>query len=481
MVPLTATPTSLDFESPAAIPETLTATTQDTNNITARGASCAAVSPPSLPPDKSPGNSVYPVQFAVTPVAVGNCMVVLSDMKSVVDSIPVNVGAAGDMFFVAHEDDDLLFMNPDIAAAFAAGQYITTVYITAGSCPGVGNDGAYYLTREAGALAAYAKLAGVANEWTVTDQPVRELRLTAQPRVSLVFFRLPESNSEAGDVCAAASTNLKGLWNNGLARPDLALTSLDGAHSYTRDHLIAAITSLIRRWHPTHIGTLDASGMFGDGTDPSDRQIFYPGLNGGSCYYYDHSDHYYSALFTGAASDAYGDVHTLSRFRGYNHANDAPNLGGNDLTTKFDVFKAYADHDDLISGPPYEGLYPPWLQRRYDADLSPAPVQSLCGQLGFAQAASSSTHSGQPLAQQPIVQLQDADGANQAIAGVEVSALLVLKHGIRRKLATVTTDAAGHATFRGLDITAPAGQYPLEFTAPHYVKTRVQVDVTSAP
>jgi hypothetical protein len=62
-----------------------------------------------------------------------------------------------------------------------------------------------------------------------------------------------------------------------------------------------------------------------------------------------------------------------------------------------------------------------------------------------------------------------------------VSALLVLRHGIRRKLATVTTDAAGHATFRGLDITGPAGQYPLEFTAPHYVTSRMLIDVTAAP
>ena len=232
---------------------------------------------------------------------------------------------------------------------------------------------------------------------------------------------------------------------------------------------------------PTQIGPLDASGMFGDGTDPSGRQIFYPELNGGSCYYYDHSDHYYSALFTGAASDTYDDVHTLSRFRGYNHANDAPNLTGTDLTTKFDVFKAYAEHDDLIAGPPFDGLYSPWLERQYDADLSPAPVQSLCGQLGFAQAASSSAISGPPLAQQPIVQLQDADGAHQAIGGVDVSALLVLRHGVRRKLATVTTDAAGHATFSGLYITAPAGRYPLEFTALHYVKTRVSIDLSASP
>ena len=105
----------------------------------------------------------------------------LTDKKGVRVVVPVNVGAAGAMFFVAHEDDDLLFLNPDIDAAFAAGKYVTTVYLTAGSCTGDVGEGAYYLTREAGDLEAYAHLAGVANEWTVTTQPIRELRLTAQP------------------------------------------------------------------------------------------------------------------------------------------------------------------------------------------------------------------------------------------------------------------------------------------------------------
>ena len=95
------------------------------------------------------------------------------------------------------------------------------------------------------------------------------------------------------------------------------MTSLDDANSYTRSQLVAALTGLIRRWHPTRIQTLDASGLFGEGDDPSGRQIVYPSL-GGACYYYDHSDHFYSAMFAGAASDAYADAHTLARHRGYN-------------------------------------------------------------------------------------------------------------------------------------------------------------------
>ena len=161
-------------------------------------------------------------------------------------SVSINVGAAGAMFFVAHEDDDLLFLNPDIAHAFADGRYIITVYFTAGSCTGDTGENAYYLDREAGVRAAYARLANVANEWTVIDQPVREVRLTAEPRISLVFFRLHASKSEAGNVCDLAATNLRGLFNDGVTDADIALTSLDEVHSYTRSQLFAAVTGPIR-------------------------------------------------------------------------------------------------------------------------------------------------------------------------------------------------------------------------------------------
>jgi hypothetical protein len=479
-LPLTATPSSLDFASPAAASRSLAATVQYTGLITATGGSCATVSPLSVPATKPPGSAVYLARFTVSPAAVGTCTVTLTDKKGVRVVVPVNVGAAGAMFFVAHEDDDLLFLNPDIDDAFAAGKYVTTVYLTAGSCTGDVGEGAYYLTREAGELEAYAHLAGVANEWTLTTQPIRELRLTAQPRISLVFFRLPASKSEAGDVCDLAATNLRGLWNDGQAEPSLAMTSLDDANSYTRSQLIAALTGLIRRWHPTLIETLDASGLFGGGDDPSGRLITYPSL-GGACYYYDHSDHFYSAVFAGEASEGYADPHTLARHRGYNSANEAANVTGADLTTKAAVFQAYAQHDAFILSPPYIGLYQPWLERQYDADVSPAPVQPLCGRMGFAQAASSTATSGQPLAQQPVVQLQDADGTEVAVAGVQVTVALIDPASIRTTLATVATDANGRAAFSGLTIAGGAGRYFLDFTAAGYTEAVVPVDVTPAP
>ena len=340
-VPLTAIPSALDFASPAAASRQVRVAVQYTTVVTATNAACATVTPLSVPTSKPPNSSVYIATFTISPAAVGICTLGFTDKKGARVSVSVNVGAAGAMFFAAHEDDDLLFLNPDIPHAFAAGKYVTVVYLTAGSCTGDTGEQAYYLDREAGVRAAYARMANVADEWTVTDQPIREVRLTAEPRISLVFFRLPASKSEAGNVCDLAATNLRGLWNDGLPDADLALTSLDEAHSYTRAQLVAAVTGLLRRWHPVQIETLDNRGLFGTGADVSGRQIVFTG-NGGNCYYYDHSDHYYSAKFAWLADESYADVHTITRHRGYNIANENANLAAADIPLKRAMFRRMA-------------------------------------------------------------------------------------------------------------------------------------------
>lgn len=77
-----------------------------------------------------------------------------------------------DLQIVAHEDDDIIFMNPDIQDSIASGNMVRTVWVTAGNvCPngggtcsdlpaGVPSDTAYWHARERGALAAYATMAG---------------------------------------------------------------------------------------------------------------------------------------------------------------------------------------------------------------------------------------------------------------------------------------------------------------------------------
>src|SRR4051812_27265299 len=69
------------------------------------------------------------------------------------------------MNIVAHEDDDLLFLSPDLIHDVQAGRCVRTVFVTAGAFPGATDYGGQ---REAGSRAANALMAGVANSWTTT-------------------------------------------------------------------------------------------------------------------------------------------------------------------------------------------------------------------------------------------------------------------------------------------------------------------------
>jgi len=82
-----------------------------------------------------------------------------------------------DLNIVAHQDDDILFMNPDILNAVVAGHRQVTVFITAGNIGlsdndpnfGLGPDPQYPIERENGAIAGYSKLLELAD--TIQNSP----------------------------------------------------------------------------------------------------------------------------------------------------------------------------------------------------------------------------------------------------------------------------------------------------------------------
>ncbi|HEY9279811.1 MAG TPA: PIG-L family deacetylase, partial [Eoetvoesiella sp.] len=99
-----------------------------------------------------------------------------------------------DLVFVAHQDDDLLFMNPDIETTIDAGGCVRTVYLTAAER---GEGVPYMLGRARGVRAAYAHMAGSANAWTegVTvygGKHQAQFILNQSPRISLVHMRLED-------------------------------------------------------------------------------------------------------------------------------------------------------------------------------------------------------------------------------------------------------------------------------------------------
>ena len=95
---------------------------------------------------------------------------------------------------VAHEDDDLIFINPDILNDIRAGRCVRTLFVTAGDAGNPYPDSIY---RENAPEAAYAQMAGVADNWTTVDDGVagREIQVRAlvgRPNVTIAFLRLPD-------------------------------------------------------------------------------------------------------------------------------------------------------------------------------------------------------------------------------------------------------------------------------------------------
>src|SRR2546422_712329 len=85
-------------------------------------------------------------------------------------------------------------------------------------------------------------------------------------------------------------------------------------------------------------------------------------------------------------------------------------------------------------------------------------------QLTLTTPPSATAQSGVALAQQPVVQLQDASGNPVSQSGVLVTAT-VTPAGATPTNATATTGATGAATFSGLTLSGSAGSYSLSFGA----------------
>jgi len=88
------------------------------------------------------------------------------------------------------------------------------------------------------------------------------------------------------------------------------------------------------------------------------------------------------------------------------------------------------------------------------------------GRLRVSAQPSSPTQSGAPFAQQPVIQVADANGNPTAQPGVVVTAAISSGPTGSLANATATTDAAGQAAFSDLAVTGVAGNYTLSFSAP---------------
>ena len=260
---------------------------------------------------------------------------------------------------VAHEDDDLLFMSPDLLHAIQARLPVRTVYVTAGDD---GMSASYWLTREAGPKAAYALMAGTANSWTMSDagvpgHPVPLLTLTGSPNISLAYMRLPDGNLNGSGFPSTGNESLQQLWQGNIA----TIGAIDGSSTYTQTSLVAALARLMTAFEPAQIYTQDFIGTYGDG---------------------DHSDHHTTAYLTQAATQQYAVAHSVNGYEGYGTSSRRTNVSGADLTAKQNAFYAYAQDDSQVCNSKSScagGDYAAWLLREYTVSTAGAPPMANAG------------------------------------------------------------------------------------------------------
>jgi LmbE family N-acetylglucosaminyl deacetylase len=231
---------------------------------------------------------------------------------------------------VAHQDDDLLFLNPDLQHEIQAGDCVRTVFITAG------NDGQgrpYWLSRQLGSEAAYSTMIGAKGIWVqhTVELAKNEYVTVANPggnhKVSLIFMNLPDGNLDGQGFPMSNYESLTKLQNGTIA----GIQTVDGQSSYTASQLVKAIAQLMELYRPSEVHTqADLAAL----PDP------------------DHPDHIATSKFTQAAATVYdqeefvGQVTTpLKRYIGYPIQTYPANVSGTDLAEKQAAFFAYGRFD----------------------------------------------------------------------------------------------------------------------------------------
>ncbi|WP_250306595.1 ricin-type beta-trefoil lectin domain protein [Streptomyces sp. A 4/2] len=183
------------------------------------------------------------------------------------------------MVGVAHEDDDLLFINPEIQQAMGPRCAFSTVYLTAGDAGRRYTGGDYVQSREEGVRAAYAEMAGVPDRWTRNDLRVRgrtiaSYVLMGKISVRLSFLRLPDGAPDGSGTAAYSHQSLLKLFRGKIR----TLQAVDRTASYTEQQLVDSLTVLAEREGIKRILTLDYdNATFGHtytpGADNSDHGV----------------------------------------------------------------------------------------------------------------------------------------------------------------------------------------------------------------
>ncbi|KAL4884198.1 putative deacetylase LmbE-like domain-containing protein [Aspergillus karnatakaensis] len=252
---------------------------------------------------------------------------------------------------VAHQDDDLLFLSPDLIHYIQSGHEVRTVFITAGDS---GREASYWQAREEGARTAYAVMSGSPNTWAETDAGIPEHRVPLfkleGTGISLIFLRLPDGNLQGQGFEVTGSSSLQKLWEGSIP----SIQTVTGAGSYTKGELINTLVHLFDDFRPERVNTLDYHHPYGDG---------------------DHSDHHSVGYFVNEALKLYGGNPVLAGYIGYPVVDKKANVFGDDLVAKQLAFYAYGRNDPIVCNSHLacanDAHYPRWNERQHTVDERP--------------------------------------------------------------------------------------------------------------
>lgn len=250
----------------------------------------------------------------------------------------------------AHPDDDIIFGNPSISDAIAAGQCVRSVFITAGDA---GRGMPYVTSRELGILRAYNHMRGSGDFWTSQDVTLNTgLHLTRfspndSSRISVLFLRLPDGNITGAGFPSTGSVTISKLIDGAVP----TISPVDGGPAVSAAQLTGSVTEIAEALQPAQTLTHIPRGS-----------AFAPG---------DHPDHStVGAIVRGSVGAVPAAAPGIRYFVGYPSMDLPVNLGGGQLDAKVETYRIYAKEDSVIRCADRTAClatrkFGQWLQRSY--------------------------------------------------------------------------------------------------------------------
>jgi len=252
---------------------------------------------------------------------------------------------APNLAVVAHQDDDLIFMQPDLTNLVEDRAGMVNVYVTAGNGHERGDDALEVAERRyEGLLKSYAQAAGLLPEWVCGDIEIAghradHCRLEAAD-ISLVFLGYPD-----GGIQGENRRSLQSLWEG---KSSGAMTISGHPTRYDRAGLVETVGEIINTVKPRTIRTLEIAGTHGR----------------------DHTDHMIAAALALLGTAAAHSRAELISYRGYGREEEPANM----IDTLFDRSTNLVSHYEAcatgcaqcgLSCPSINPAHAKWLPRRY--------------------------------------------------------------------------------------------------------------------